>query len=479
MANELTSTEITGTLSTTGNATVGGLLNVGSSGATSRYMDIYAANGQRRGVRFLDGSDFRWIIEQAANGNLIFMRYTGGGGGSYQDTPITIDTSTGDVTFTGTLNGDGSGLTGVTAGGSIDKADITGKTEVTGVSGDYLLLSDTSDSGNLKKVDVGDFLGALSSGDITGKTTVTAATGDYLIVTDASDGDALKKVNASDFLGSSGTVTSVAVSGSDGIEVDSGSPITTSGTIALGVDAATMRTTLNVADGADVSPVDSVNGSTGTVVLDADDIDDTSTTHKFATAAQLAKADYLTVTGAVDLDTMNSDVTTNNAKVSNATHTGDVTGSTALTIADEAVTNAKMADMAASTLKGRVGSTGAPQDLALLQVMTILDTPVAISSSSNATAWDSDNGRIFADTLTENTTVAASSGTPYDGQKVEFRFRQAAGPYTLAWNAQFTAGETFSDTIPAVSTTAGDEDRYLFEYNATDSKYQLIAHATS
>ena len=48
----------------------------------------------------------------------------------------------------------------------------------------------------------------------------------------------------------SGTVTSVAVSGSDGIEVDSGSPVTTSGTIALGVDAPTMRTTLNVEDGA-------------------------------------------------------------------------------------------------------------------------------------------------------------------------------------------------------------------------------------
>jgi len=39
-----------------------------------------------------------------------------------------------------------------------------------------------------------------------------------------------------------GTVTSVAVSGSDGIEVDSGSPITSSGTIALGVNASTLKT---------------------------------------------------------------------------------------------------------------------------------------------------------------------------------------------------------------------------------------------
>lgn len=42
---------------------------------------------------------------------------------------------------------------------------------------------------------------------------------------------------------------------------------------------------------ASTGAVDSVNGQTGVVVLDADDIDDTSATHKFATAAQLSAAD--------------------------------------------------------------------------------------------------------------------------------------------------------------------------------------------
>ena len=50
--------------------------------------------------------------------------------------------------------------------------------------------------------------------------------------------------------GGSGSVTSVAVTGSDGIEVDSGSPITSSGTIALGVDKTTLLAHINVADGA-------------------------------------------------------------------------------------------------------------------------------------------------------------------------------------------------------------------------------------
>jgi len=65
--------------------------------------------------------------------------------------------------------------------------------------------------------------------------------------------------------------------------------------------------------------VASVNGATGVVVLDADDIDDTSTTNKFATSAQLTKVDFITITQAVDLDTLESNVATNNAKVSNVT----------------------------------------------------------------------------------------------------------------------------------------------------------------
>jgi len=44
----------------------------------------------------------------------------------------------------------------------------------------------------------------------------------------------------------SGTVTSVAVTGSDGIEIDSGSPITSSGTIALGINSTTLSTHLGL-----------------------------------------------------------------------------------------------------------------------------------------------------------------------------------------------------------------------------------------
>lgn len=46
----------------------------------------------------------------------------------------------------------------------------------------------------------------------------------------------------------------------------------------------------------------------------------------------------ITVTQAVDLDQIESDTATNNAKVTNATHTGEVTGDTALTVNKTAIT---------------------------------------------------------------------------------------------------------------------------------------------
>ena len=149
-------------------------------------------------------------------------------------------------------------------------------------------------------------------------------------------------------------------------------PVANGGTAASSASAA--RTSLGLEIGSDVQAYTSVLAGT---------------TASFLTA-QETKVNFLTVTQAVNLDTMESNIATNNAKtgitsaqasaivantaktgitsaqasaivantakVTNATHTGDVTGSTELTIASGAVTEDKLADsinaaIAANTAK--------------------------------------------------------------------------------------------------------------------------------
>ncbi|MCH7928652.1 MAG: hypothetical protein IID03_11855 [Candidatus Dadabacteria bacterium] len=64
----------------------------------------------------------------------------------------------------------------------------------------------------------------------------------------------------------------------------------------------------------------------------------------------------------------------NTAKVTNANHSGDATGDTVLTIADNAVTLAKMADMATASLLGRnTAATGDPEVLSATTARSLLN----------------------------------------------------------------------------------------------------------
>jgi hypothetical protein len=139
--------------------------------------------------------------------------------------------------------------------------------------------------------------GVESNADVTDETNVVSALSgatlsdagtpqatDKVLVQDASDSDNLKYVDFADF-SSGATVDVVSNVANDRIlgRISGGSGDSEE------LTAAQVRTLINVEDGAEVNVVDSVNSQTGAVVLDADDIDDTSTTNKFATAAELSK----------------------------------------------------------------------------------------------------------------------------------------------------------------------------------------------
>jgi hypothetical protein len=88
----------------------------------------------------------------------------------------------------------------------------------------------------------------------------------------------------------------------------------------------------------------------------------------------------------------------------------------------------------------------------------------AITSTSNATAWNTNNQTNAIHTLTENTTISAPTNIKAGGVYV-LRVVQAAGVYTLAFNSVFKWGTADTPTAPAAS---GDVVIFSFYSDGTN-----------
>lgn len=133
--------------------------------------------------------------------------------------------------------------------------------------------------------------------DITGLTELTTSENSDLILIYDADAGSHKKITKANFVSNlgGGTVTSVAVSGTDGIDVDSGSPITTEGTIVLGLsnvpNASLANSSITISDGSASDAVSlgetltlsgsnaidvTVTSNTATFSLDLNELTDTA-----------------------------------------------------------------------------------------------------------------------------------------------------------------------------------------------------------
>ncbi len=143
-----------------------------------------------------------------------------------------------------------------------------------------------------------------------------------------------------------------------------------------------------------------------------------STDKKYVTDAQLTKINTTVGSNTGD-NAVNS---LYSGLVTNATHTGDVTGSTALTIADNAVTTAKIAagaitdskvtDVAASKITGTLpvskGGTGAT-------TLTVNNVLLGNGTSTLQSVAPGANGNVLTSNGTTWTSVAASAGAAAAG----------------------------------------------------------------
>jgi hypothetical protein len=108
-------------------------------------------------------------------------------------------------------------------------------------------------------------------------------------------------------------------------------------------------------------------------------------------------------------------------------------------------------------------STGATVTGLLTATTSANITQVALTSSSNAVAWNATAAANAYHLLTENTTFAAPSNA-VEGAIISVEIAQGATPYTVAWNTVF---EFAASTAPTMTATANKTDIFSFRYNGS------------
>ncbi len=268
--------------------------------------------------------------------------------------------------------------------------------------------------------------------------------------------------------------------------------------------------------------VSSVNSRTGIVVLDTDDISEGA--NKYTTAANLTKLGHISVSQAIDLDTIESDVATNNSKVGITTEQANEiaantlkTGITTQQANDITANNAKVGittqqanDITANNAKvsmvlGTSAGTALEGDTALLQLGTTSTTALAgdttTISAQQASDISTNNAKVGittgqADAIVANTakvgiTTQQASDITANNAKVGITTQQAADIVTnnakvgitaqqasdiTTNNAKISFDSTSSTKLGTIAE--GAEVNVNADWNATSGDAEILNKPT-
>lgn len=78
--------------------------------------------------------------------------------------------------------------------------------------------------------------------------------------------------------------------------------------------------------------------------------------------------------------------------------------------------------------------------------------------------------------LSQTTTMAAPTGTPEDGQRLQLRIKSSTAR-SLTWNSAYRFGTDITSTMYAATSGGSLTDYIGFQYNSADSKWDCIALA--
>lgn len=335
-----------------------------------------------------------------------------------------------------------------------------------GTSG--FMLSDTG-ADSTKPLVFATFIQGLNSADMRFETdNVTSGTSGSILVRpgtktsgtrgtikfqDGSEGTSGQVWTSTDTVGSGhwaassgGSVTSVGLADSTNLFNVTGTPVTGSGTLTLSsFKSQTANTFLAAPNGSSGAPT-----FRAIVAADVPTLNQNTT----GTAANITASSNSTITTLSSLSLPTTQLTGTLQAAQEPAHTGDVTntaGSLTLTIAANAVTNAKAAQMATLTIKGNnTGGTANASDLTVAQVNAIL--PIFTTSLNGLVPLSGGGTTNF---LRADGTFAAPAGTA--GITALTGDITATGPGSVAATlaSVATAGTTGSSTaIPVITINA-------------------------
>jgi len=183
-------------------------------------------------------------------------------------------------------------------------------------------------------------------------------------------------------------------------------------------------------------------------------VDSSSQQIKEIPSSDVLLADAFTASGAVT----GASLTDGTATVSS----GALTGVTTVT-ASGALTGGSLTDGTATISSGALTGVTSVAASTVTASTSAAITQVALTSSSNAVAWDASAAANAYHLLTENTTFAAPSNA-VEGAIISVEIAQGGTPYTVAWNTVF---EFAASTAPTMTATANKTDILSFRYNGS------------
>ena len=183
-------------------------------------------------------------------------------------------------------------------------------------------------------------------------------------------------------------------------------------------------------------------------------VDSSSQQIKEIPSSDVLLADAFTASGAVT----GASLTDGTATVSS----GALTGVTTVT-ASGALTGGSLTDGTATISSGALTGVTSVAASTVTASTSAAITQVALTSSSNAVAWDASAAANAYHLLTENTTFAAPSNA-VEGAIISVEIAQGGTPYTVAWHTDF---EFAASTAPTMTATANKTDILSFRYNGS------------